>query len=240
MSSRPIFIPNDVRSAYEYIIEEFRKVAETATHNNMQIDKPLKDCFHESEDGKSINYIECFHLQDWPCKKLSKGKRLDIFVKAMETFSRKPFLLTKSTVYVNYFIISSRNASLRQALHYDFVDGGQINHPFFHAQLIDDHISKEDLYCVGLEQGLRIALQSTKCWVTTKIPTPDMTLTSVFYCLVADHLGEDIFREFANKVESAQNRLPHPQYAALKDSLQENKSHIKSSHWFAHRKILWQ
>jgi hypothetical protein len=236
MSSRTILIPSDIRSAYENFIEAFRDAAETATQKKMQVDKPLNACFNESEDGCSIIYIECFHLQDWPCKKLSKKERLDIYIKAMETFSRKPFLLLKSTVYVNYFIISNHEASLQQALHFDFEDGGQKNHPFFHAQLLDEQISPEDLYCAGLNHELRITHQFNKCWVTTKIPTPDMTLTSVLYCLLADNLDEKKFTEFADKVESAQNRLPHPKYDALKNSIQKNKSHLKSSHWFAHRK----
>ena len=119
-----------------------------------------------------------------------------------------------------------------QSLHYDFVEDGQHDHPFFHVQLTDELIPQEDLQNAGF--GLSVAVSGNECWVTTRIPTPDMTLASVIYCLMADHLGASGFSEFAENVESIQNRIPAPSFEPIKKSLDASAAHFKSSHWFSH------
>ena len=175
-----------------------------------------------------------FYLKGWPCRQLGRSKRLDVVVKALETFSRPLWSLTKSTVYVNYFVVSDSGARLVQALHYDFVMGGQTDHPFFHVQLSNEPISTDDLRSTGCELELPKQDSVNECWVTTKIPTPDMTLASVIYCLVADHLGANSFARFAETVDSIQKRLPPPSFDSIRKSIEESSMHFKSSHWFAH------
>jgi hypothetical protein len=125
---------------------------------------------------------------------------------------------------------------LVQSLHYDFVDGGQANHPFFHVQLTDESMPEGDLRSVGFELQLDVSEEPSQCWVDTRIPTPDMTLASVLYCLVADHLAE-IFSQFAESVDAVQDRLPTLRFEALTKSLQKSSLHFKSSHWFAHMRL---
>jgi len=62
-----------------------------------------------------------------------------------------------------------------------------------------------------------------------------MTLTSVLYCLAADHLRTDTFQEFAERVEPIQGRLPILSFDARKASVAKVPAHFKSSHWFAIR-----
>jgi hypothetical protein len=157
---------------------------------------------------------------------------LDIVIKAVETFETPKWVLTKSTVSVNYIVVKDSTAKLAQSLHYDFIATGQKDHPFFHAHLTDGRIPEDDLRDAGFE--LQLPEQPSDCWVTTKIPTPDMTLASVLYCVVADHLGAGHFKQFAQKVEAIQGRLPHPGFDAIRKSLQTSSKHFKSSHWFAH------
>ena len=159
---------------------------------------------------------------------------MDIVVKALETFNKPSWLLTKSSVYLNYFVVSDSAADLVQSMHYDFVDGGQADHPFFHLQLTDELIPESDLRSTGFDLEIRLLKQPNECWVTTRIPTPDMTLASVLYCVVADHLGAVSFKQFAENVHSIQDRLPPPSFEALKKSLQKTSVHFKSCHWFAH------
>ena len=186
----------------------------------------------ESEDPTTAVFKSCLYLKGWRCRRLAKNRRLDIVIKAVETFTIPEWLLKKSTVSVNYIVVCHSTAKLAQSLHYDFTDTGQKDHPFFHVHLTDGRIPEGDLRNAGFE--LQLPEQPSECWVTTRIPTPDMTLASVLYCVVADHLGAGHFKEFARKVESIQGRLPHPGFDALKRSLRTSSKHLKSSHWFAH------
>jgi len=121
-----------------------------------------------------------------------------------------------------------------QSLHYDFVEEGPVDHPYFHVQLTDEVIPADDLRSTHFELELPGQHESNDCWVTTRIPTPDMTLASVIYCLVADHLAAENFAQFAETVQSIQNRLPAPSFESIKKSLEKSSIHFKSSHWFAH------
>jgi hypothetical protein len=232
MSSQTVLPPNNVRSAYEEFLEAFRTAVETANLNLSHPSRPLRSSFVEAGGSDRAAFLWSFYLRDWPCKRLPRNKRLDVVVKAMETFTRPAWVLFKSTVYVNYFVVSDSVAKLVQSLHYDFVEGGQNDHPFFHVQLTDELIPEEDLRSAGFE--LSVPASANECWVTTRIPTPDMTLASVIYCLVADHLGAINFTQFAQNVESIQNRIPAPSFETIKQSLNESTAHFKSSHWFAH------
>jgi hypothetical protein len=158
------------------------------------------------------------------------NKRLDLVIRALERFKTPSWDLIKSTVYANYLIVSDSTGRLVQSLHYDFVAGGQPCHPLFHAQLTHELAAVE-----GIEVDIELKLQDEPnlCWVTTRIPTSDMTLASVLYCLVADHLGPGIFDEFQKRFLSIQERLPRLSYGALKDSVSKS-GHFKSSHWLAH------
>ncbi len=133
---------------------------------------------------------------------------------------------------MNYFIIGDSSVDLAQSLRYDFVDGGQEDHPYFHVHLTDELIPEEDLRATGF--AFNVSSSSNKCWVTTKIPTPDMTLASVIYCLVADHLGAIRFNQFAQSVRGIQDRLPPLRFERIKTSINLSSGHFKSSHWFSH------
>jgi hypothetical protein len=231
--SNQVTAPYKVSSAYEEFIEAFRTAVEGANQELLVPVRPLRSCFEASGAGSGVSFKTCLYLRGWPCRRLARGKRLDIAVKAMETLTRPAWSLTKSTVYLNYFVVSGSSATLVQSLHYDFLDGGQTDHPFFHVQISDEAIPEDDLLSAGFDLKLEPS-EPNECWVTTRIPTPEMTLASVLFCLVADHLGAGSFRQFAENVLSIQDRLPTPGFEALMKSLRESPVHFKSSHWFAH------
>jgi hypothetical protein len=234
MSNQVVLPPNKVGSAYESLLEAFRAAVEDA---NLQIAipaRPVRSCFVQTGDATTAAFKECIYLKGWPCRRLAGAKRLDVVIRALETFARPSWSLVKSTVYLNYFVVSDSTAELVQALHYDFVEGGQPSHPFFHVQLSDEPIPEDDLRSTGFDLQVRLPAQPNQCWVTTRIPTSDMTLASVLYSLVADHLGEGTFSQFAKDVHPIQERLPLPNCQAMRKSFQESMTHFKSSHWFAH------
>lgn len=234
MSRKVISTPSKVRSAYESFLEAFSEIVQGANRNVSFPDAPVASCFTDSGRGTTVEFKRCLYLKDWPCRKLPVSKRLDVAVMALEEITRDSWLLKRSTVYLNYFVVSNATALLVQSLHYDFVEGGQPHHPFFHVQLTHEPIPEADLRSTGFDLQLKLQEPSSECWVTTRIPTSDMTLVSVLYCLVADHLGAGFFGQFAERVHSIQERLPPPTFDVLKDSIQKSSAHFKSSHWFAH------
>jgi hypothetical protein len=228
MSAKTVKAPNDLGSAYESCVRAFQQAVEDANGDAILPARPVLNSF-ESTGATTAEFRLSMWLKNWPHRKLG-NKRLDIVIRALERFQVPSWDLTQSTVYANYFVVSEAKAHLVQSLHYDFVAGGQTCHPLFHVQLTHELIDLE-----GIEVDIELKLQDdpSLCWVTTRIPTSDMTLASVLYCLVADHLSEGIFREFEKHFLSIQERLPRLSYGPLKDSV-SNSEHFKSSHWFAH------
>lgn len=237
MSRQVVSVPSDVRSAYENFLESFRAAAEFA---DRKVKFPVNGCFTDSGRGTMVAFKRCLYLEDWPCRRQAGSKRLHIVIKALEEIEKRTWMLRKSTVYVNYIAVSNATGLLVQALHYDFEDGGQHHHPFFHVQLTNKPIPEDDLRSAGFNLELRLPEQSSEWPLITRIPTPDMTFASVLYCLAADHLRERFFSQFAQRMGSLQEKLPRPSFVALKKSLQMSSEHLKSSHWFSHMNELPQ
>jgi hypothetical protein len=228
--------PNSVGSAYENFLAAFQKAAEESNRQMKSSDRPVRSRF--SRVGiNNATFEHCIYLERWPCRRLGADKRLDIAIKALEEFATTPdWLLIKSTVYINYLLVTDLKADLAQALHYDFDANANpiYPHPLFHMQLTWDFIPEEELRNANAAFNLELnPPASNSCWVTTRIPTPDMTFPSVLYCLVADHLEPPIFKDFASKVHPIlKEKLPPPSFEAIKRSLVESPGHFKSSHWF--------
>src|SRR5579862_2232166 len=145
MAGEELKAPYRVASAYESLMSEFQRAVEGAGKTLNRLSRPILNGFTQGVDVASAQFAECFYLKNWPCRKLSSQKRLDVVVKVMETLARSDWSLTKSTVYVNYFVVTGGEAELVQSLHYDFVRDGQADHPYFHVQLSDETIPEEDL-----------------------------------------------------------------------------------------------
>lgn len=232
--SGKVVTPNQVRSAYEDFLNFFQIAVEDNDGHVFFPDAPLHSCFTDSGQA-SVEFKRCLYIKNLPCRRLSAGKRLDVVIVGMEELAKNdPWRVNRSTVYLNYFVVSNAAAQLVQSLHFDFDETGQANHAFFHVQLSDELISEGDRLSAHFDLPLQAIAQSNECWVTTRIPTPDMTMTSVLYCLAADHLRSDIFGQFADNIDPIQSRLPPLRFDALKNSVQRSSTHLKSSHWFAH------
>jgi hypothetical protein len=242
LMTRLVQPPNDLRSAYEDFLEAFRSAAEDANKEVQFSNVPLPSCFTAPGDNAIAEFTTFVYLKDWPCKRLQGSKRLDVVIKARERFRRgSEWQLTKSTVYLNYLVDSGSGCQLVQSLHYDFEEPGQPGHPFFHVHLNVEPIPRDELVSKGINLDFDVPHPERECFVTTRIPTADMTFASVLYCLMADHLGSDttgsgagIFAGFAKEVQKIENRLPSLSFDALRDSLQRSFGNFKSPHWFAH------
>lgn len=233
MSDRIVTLPNKVRSAYENLLEAFRETVESANQTVSFPDRPIASCFTDSGTGATVAFKRCLYLKGWPCRKLSGSKRLDVVLMAHEEIAKRSWVLKLSTVHLNYFVVSNTTVLLVQSLHYDFKEGGQAGHPLFHVHLTHELIDEGELRSAGFNLASKVQGTSNECWVT-RIPTSDMTLASVLYCLVADHLESGFFSQFAERMRPIQEQLPPPSFDPLKKSIEISSAHFKISHWFAH------
>jgi hypothetical protein len=159
---------------------------------------------------------------------------VDILINVQETILLPTLVLTQSTVRVNYFEIKGHAAKMVECIHYDYVHPPQDDqHPVFHAQFDDKPITPDG----GLRGSFNytVEFKGFRCFKSARIPTADMTFSSVLLSLAADHLGGSFFQSFKEKVLSLQDRLPHPDIEDLRRSLGSRCTHLKSSHWFARR-----
>src|SRR4051794_19327877 len=109
--------PDSVGSAYENFLGIFRIAAEDANREMKEPDRPTRSCFRDLGNNTAI-FERCMYLRGWPSRRLGTNKRLDIVIKACETFKTPEWLLTKSTVYLNYFVVAESRGKLAQSLHF--------------------------------------------------------------------------------------------------------------------------
>jgi hypothetical protein len=243
--SKVIQPPNKIRTAYEDFLERFQIAVEEAAGEVFVPDRPVGSSFTDSGRA-TVEFKRCLYVRGLPSRRLSRSKRLDVVVMGLEELEKGTgnnkdlWTVRKSTVRLNYIVVSDANGKLAQSLHFDFDQAGQADHPFFHVQLNDERIATAEYPTRDLDFDWQLPTESNECCVTTRIPTSDMTLTSVLYCLAADHLSGDIFKQFALKVDPIQDRLPPLRFEALKNSVEKTSFHFKSSHWFAHMRVATQ
>jgi hypothetical protein len=224
-------LPYDRTSAYERLLNKFVEAVEEAGGQVKEPDAPVVSCFTR-QGTASVEFKRCLYLKDCPCRRKPKGLRLDIAISILEKIALNGWSLDQSTVYVNYFLVEGRKASLVQALHYDLSDVDQECHPFFHVHLTAQRVCLSEFSDVDL--GIDSRVDKPETAIATRIPTSDMTVASVLYCLAADHLDPSIFEKFASAVHGIQGELPAVCFDHLQGSLDKNRTHFKSSHWFAH------
>jgi hypothetical protein len=231
MNSARSPLPYDRVNVYERLLNSFASAVEEAGGEVRVPDVPLNNCF-TSRGSAGVEFKRCLYLRDCPCKRKPGGVRMDIAVSVLEMITPGTWSLDRSTVYINYFLVTDRKARLAQALHYDFVREGQEHHPFFHAHVTAQLVCLSEFRDTDLGVDRREDTPETP--IETRIPTSDMTIASVLYCLAADHLKPTIFEKFAKDVQAIEDKLPMLRFDSLRESLEEHRDHFRSSHWFAH------
>lgn len=223
--------PYAVTQAYSDLVEAFRLVAENCNAEVVFPRPPVEACFHPAHDECEFRWS--VWLKSWPHRHLPGSARLDIALRVLERLRRTSagsWEVAKSTVYATYLRVENDRGRVIQTVHYDFLADGQECHPMFHAQLTGECADMADMEAWIPVDGPEADRLSK---VVMRIPTSDMSLASVLYCLVADHLGGSSFREFQGKAHNIQERLPQLGYGALREGIIRSQ-HFKSSHWFAH------
>jgi len=218
-----------ITGAYETLVENFRTAADKAACGYVKLAKPIPSCFKRERNG-TVTFDGCLHLQDW-----GKKPQVNILVRAQETILPGGALpiLKSSTVHVSYFKIEHDTAALLHSIHFDF-GGEQDRHPLFHAQMCPETIELSPNDAYALEFTFPQDFAKAICFKFARIPTPDMTFSSVLLCLAADHMRTEFFREFMESVRDVHEKMPLPAFENLKKSIAKEPGHLRSFHWFAH------
>lgn len=196
------------------------------------------DCF--KVEGDAITFTNFISLRCWKARRVNE---VDILVEVQETLretseGQPVYQLIRSTVRVNYYAVDSNVAQLMHGIHFDF--GGRSSsrsptraHPIFHAQISHELIELPDERKSELEVDYS-QRGCAKCFDEARIPTCDMTFSSVFLCLAADHFEAGHFSEFREKLRAFEASLPRPECSKMRDSLITNPDRFHSLHWYAH------
>ena len=218
-------------SVYENLVTALQDASASANCGDIKIGKPVLKCFRSLDGDQGC--FECYlHLKGWRYRGAST-KRISILLHAQEEIRCTDLQLVRSTVRVSYFKIENDKAALLQSTHFDY-GPSQDSHPIFHAQVTNKPVRLPDAEIEELDFGFAIEPSDTEWFQQSRIPTSDMTFSSVVLCLAADHFETAFFNDFLDKVCKIQNKMPHPSFEKLKYSFQNESAHFRSSHWFAH------
>lgn len=222
-------VSNKVRNSYEQLLEAIEAAAVNSNTGYVYFRRAA--VFQERE---SDILFDCYlYLKKWKWRPGDTSEQVDIVVHANESLSKDGAQITRSAVEVSYFDVTGKNAKLMHSTHFDFV-GAQDNHPIFHAQQTGKAVLPPDNQRLELQCELKWDEVKTPCFKNARIPTPDMTLSSVLLCLAADHVAAEYFREFRQRLVEIQREMPLPACAELRTSLEAGCPHVRSVHWFAH------
>jgi len=226
-------VSNKMSSAYESLVEAFRSAGEDSNCGPVSSSPPPKKGFTCDARAEHATFGCTLLLQRWRWRNSSRSSdTIDILLKAQETLQLDPLVLTQSTVKLNYFVVKDERARLIECVHYDYnYPPKDEQHPVFHAQFGDEAILPEG--ALKAEFAYPIDRDGFCCFKNARIPTADMTLSSVLLSLAADHMGAKFFNDFRDKFLSLRENLPCPAIDDFKWSIGSNVSDLKCLHWFA-------
>lgn len=226
-------LPYAITQSYESLLTAFSNACEGANKGSVSTPKSPLACFVRTTKDGPVKFSFKFHCKGWH-ERSSSSKLISIVIEALEIIEPDGRELSSSTVRLNYLHHDSNELRLAQSVHYDFTPPLS-DHAHFHAQISNDLIEFQNGEADDLGIDAPIATPVQTQIRTTRIPTCDMTLSSVLLCLVADHVGGPQFQEFYAKVKELQSSLPQPKIEALKNSLGQGCRDVRSTHWFAHQ-----
>lgn len=234
-------LPYKIHQAYERLVEAFGEVVVSANGGTVK-SLPVSECF--KPQSKCTVYENYMHLANWNFRPGKTNEKLSILLKVEETVDNAPlsvdpprYDVSKSTVWVSYYEAGFKK--LLQSIHFDF-EGPKQSHPIFHAQFTHEGIPLPD----GIPEQLGVALPAETDSIpnckSVRIPTADMTLSSVLLCLIVDHIKSDFVSTFLTELDKLEDRLPLPRCDQILDSidgLTRDHRNLRSKHWFAHMKV---
>ncbi|HYV35184.1 MAG TPA: hypothetical protein VE988_05740 [Gemmataceae bacterium] len=224
-------VPPKIYSPYENLLVALEDAA-TQSNTGFVAHRPsLVPCFRYVPNNH-ITFETRILLHEWKWRAAAAHHRITMAIHAQEEMTKDGANLIRSTVGVSYYSIENRQARLLHTVHFDYAPDSPC-HPTFHAQFTDQLILP-DSEIENFDIGFAQVGPPAGFFRNSRIPTSDMTLSSVLLCLAADHIGEVFFGPFRAKFFDIQAAMPKPAFNHLRNSLQTTPDHIRSSHWYAH------
>jgi hypothetical protein len=230
-------LPAEIIMSYDNLLGAFEDIsAEANCGIVLKVQTPCA-CFRPEDNGRES--FECIiHCKNWKWKSSTdarhKTKVVNILVDVREKIRRRNPVLLSSVVHVNYLDVTDTKARLLQAFHYDY-DPCQRHHAVFHAQVSDEMITLSPSQVDALKIDFALPDHAAQPrHRSARIPTCDMTFSSVLVSLVADHVGGIFFSKFREIATEHQQKMPLPLIQKLCKSLQAGTKDIRSSHWYCH------
>ncbi|MFO0941916.1 MAG: hypothetical protein U0930_14290 [Pirellulales bacterium] len=147
---------------------------------------------------------------------------------AQEVLSGDANMLIKSRVKVTYVKLNGTDGFPLHSVHFDY-GPPMAGHAMFHAQLADEAVEIPERQ--KREMNLEFSLSGElKCFQFARIPTADMSLSSVLLCIVADHVNLEQFRDYLAVCKKLD--MPVPSFPKMMESLSPMRT-FNSHHWFA-------
>lgn len=224
-------VPYALTSLYEQVLTALDEAATGSNAGFVFKKQSLVSCFRRG--ATSITFDCYLLLRDWRWRPTTNSERVEIVVHAQEEISDDMSELKKSTVRVSYYLEDAQSLDPLHTVHFDY-GPALACHPMFHAQIASNPVVVPEADRGELDCDLTFPSAGLKCFEGSRIPTSDMTLSSVLLCLAADHIGGQFFSELRAKLHEIQTQMPRPNFTELKDSIRADELRLRSSHWFAH------
>jgi hypothetical protein len=217
---------------YERLLAATESTAAQSNVGTVRRPQSLSGRFRRDQQGIVFECV--IVLENWRWRASKTNEKVTIVVHVQESLTADGNTLQRSTVRVSYFAARDNNADWLHTVHFDF-GPQQACHPTFHAQLTEEAVIPSGQDAAELGCDVMFGTREGRCFKNARIPTSDMTFSSVLLCLAADHIRAEFFSQFKAEIVQIQRDMPMPNYdPAMKQSLQADVTRIGSSHWFAH------
>jgi hypothetical protein len=150
-----------------------------------------------------IELTEPLYFQDWPYRIGSK-ERIDILAEFAETIRVSDGRCVHSTLWVNYFRRDGDKRIASDAVHYDFSEVVQTQHPICHAQGMNTILQRHP---DGFPEDLDVSPIKNRNQ-SVRIPTAFVNFAGLLAKLTADHLPAETYKEFWTTCKSNVDEIP--------------------------------
>lgn len=173
-----------------------------------------------------IELTEPLYFQNWPYR-IDARERVDILAEFIETIRLSDGSCVHSVLRVNYFRLEGEKKIASDAVHYDFSEDVQKQHPICHAQSMNRILKRlPDGFPADPDES-----PIAKRHQSVRIPTAFVNLAGLFLKLTADHLPPETFAEFWSTCKSYIDAIPDHASNKVFDEIFAGRS-LRSYSWY--------
>lgn len=153
-----------------------------------------------------IELTEPLYFRDWPYR-VGSMERIDILAEFIETIRLSDGCCVHSILRVNYFRLEGEKKIASDAVHYDYSEVVEVQHPICHAQSMNSILNRRPEGFPADVTHVDVSLIANRNQ-SVRIPTAFVNLAGLFVKLTADHLPPETFAEFWSTCKPYIDRIP--------------------------------